>query len=93
MTFKPGNDPNRNSTGRPKGTGLKPLLEAIDRWQVKTGRNYYDLMVEKSVSNPTLLAHVMRKLVPDLQEVEHSGEVKIEIIAPTKGILSADKPS
>lgn len=92
MAKKPGN-PNLvkgvsgNPGGRPKGTGLKPLLEAIREWEKKTGRNYYSLMVEKSVTNPVILVAIMKKLVPDLEQIEHSGEVKIEIIAPTKGIL------
>lgn len=68
MGFQKGNTYGK---GRPPGTGLKPLLEAIERVEKKKKQKFFDRAIEMAWTEPTVMNGVLKKLVPELQE--HSG--------------------
>jgi len=54
-----------NPEGRPVGTGIKPLLEAIRYVEDKKRIRYWEKVVEKSLTNPTIMVAILKKLVPE----------------------------
>lgn len=71
--FKSGAEWKGNAGGRPKGTGLKPLLEAIKRVEKKKKQGFWDRAVEMAWIEPTVMNGILKKLVPDLPAVDDDG--------------------
>ena len=69
MVFKKGQS--GNISGRPRGTGIKPLLEAIRNVEEELGLNYWEVAVKKSLKIPTLMSKIIDKLTPSLEVQEH----------------------
>ena len=77
MVFKKGLS--GNPAGRAKGTGIKPLLEAIKTVEKKKKQKFFERAVEMAWTQPTVMNGILKKLVPDLfaGEVEPTGWVEI----------------
>ena len=65
-----------NPKGRPKGSGsqLPQLLEAIKRVEKKLKLDYFEIMVLRSLHEPSVMNAIARKLIPDLKAVEITGQ-------------------
>ena len=72
MAFQKGKS--GNPSGRPKGTGLQPLLDAIKRVEKKKKQNFYDRAVEMAWLEPTVMMGIIKKLVPDQAPVDDKGK-------------------
>jgi len=57
-----------NPGGRPKGTSVKVLLDAIEEVEKDKGINYWKKVIEKSLATPSLMIAVMKKIIPDQVE-------------------------
>ena len=82
MAFKSGKDWNGNKGGRPKGSSLQPLLDAIKAVEKEKKIDFYMEAVKMALREPTVMNGIIKKLIPD--QVEHGGfdgkplEVKIK---------------
>ncbi|MFH1542719.1 MAG: DUF5681 domain-containing protein [bacterium] len=70
-----------NPEGRPRGTGIKPLLQAIRNVEARKQINYWETVVEQSLNNPSLMIAILKKMVPDYiyQDNDDSGIFKVLI--------------
>lgn len=62
-----------NPGGRPKGTGVGPMLEAIKKYEKANKVKYWDIVIKKSISNPRLMTAVINKLAPNMHELTGEG--------------------
>ena len=69
--FQPGQV--ANPGGRPKGSSIKVLIDAIERFEKKNSVSYWDLVIAKSTKNPVIMNMVIRKCIPDM--VDHEGRI------------------
>ncbi|MFC1540584.1 DUF5681 domain-containing protein [Candidatus Margulisiibacteriota bacterium] len=60
-----------NPSGRPLGTGIKPLLDAIKKVEKEKRIDYLGNIVEQSLAQPAIAVAIIRKLIPDLPK-EHT---------------------
>jgi hypothetical protein len=67
-----------NPSGRPKGIGLGPLLEAIKRVEKKKKQKFFDRAVEMAWTEPTVMNGILKKLVPDQLEVNDKARLLLD---------------
>ena len=63
-----------NPKGRPKGTvsQLPRLLAAIEKVEKEHKIDYFEIMVLRSLFEPSLMNNIHRKLTPDLKSIENN---------------------
>ena len=73
-----------NPNGRPKGTGLKPLMKAIRLVEKEKQIDYFKEIVRKSLSTPSIMVAILKKFVPDAPDeplIDNTDKTfKVEII-------------
>jgi hypothetical protein len=69
---------NINRNGTPGRQGLKLLRDAMARRATKEGKTLYELFVEKAYENNTILIEALKKLVPNAQALEITGEMTLK---------------
>ena len=86
-TVKPGQVLNPN--GRPPGKAKATLLfEALDRAAKARDTTFFDYVAEQALADNTVLNAVLKKVVPDLKQVEFDPDqvnrFKIVLVKETK---------
>jgi len=70
-----------NPKGRPKGTSeLDIFKEAIKTIEKDKKKNLYEYIVERAYSSDAVLIAVLKKIIPDVPDVQNvgsEGEIKI----------------
>jgi hypothetical protein len=70
MGWKPGECGNPN--GRRKGDQRLQLEQALRRMEKKTGKSFWEHVMEKALVEPAVMNALMRKLIPDLNAIDAS---------------------
>jgi hypothetical protein len=77
--YKPGQSGNPN--GRPKGTKnyLTLLEDAIKQYETDNGKSLFSRFVERAFKDDRVLIEAMKKFLPNMEKIEHTGAEPIEI--------------
>jgi len=74
MPFAKG-DKNINRAGRPKNAEPELLREALAKEGKKRGQGFWEKVAEYAYTDKNVMIAVLKKFIPDMQTVEHSGEI------------------
>ena len=80
---------NINRNGTPGRQGLKLLRDAMAKRATAEGKTLYELFVEKAYDNNTILIEALKKLVPNAQALEITGEMTLKDFF---GVLRGEDP-
>lgn len=69
---------NINRSGSPGRQGLKLLREAMAKRETIEGKTLFDHFVELAYSDKTVMIEAMKKLVPNAQSIEVTGEMTLK---------------
>jgi hypothetical protein len=68
-----------NPGGRPKNSEASMLKKAMRRIEKKRGVNFYERFCEMALEDPSVMVALMKKIIPDLKQVEMEGNLVAEM--------------